>query len=486
MNKSINIGWAQTDITPNRPIYVIGQLYSRISSYVHDPLTATCLVLENGDEQMVLVSCDIAAVPTNHIQPILNRLDIPGLDKSHVVFNAIHTHNSSMFSRNTTLETYFKSVLGDLCPDVEEPEDILKDEELAEFFRQKIADLITDAWNNRIPGGVSLAHDYAAVAFNRRPQFMVNGKRESRMYGTCSDSNFAGPEGASDHSADMLYTWDLNNNLTGAMVCIPCPSQVYELHNFLSADYWGEARAAIREELGNIYILPVCGAAGDQNPLDLVRISKTNKKELKVWNAQQTAVFRNFDMLQECRDIGARISDAVVRGYRKARNYIETRPEFRTNVFEMDVALRTVDKADVDAAQARIDAVKARYAPGEKMSEGDMILCFEDIGYINRWKLQQTTTRFSFPVFVFRISRAVFATNPFELYVDYSFRMKARCKAEQAFIIQLSSNNDGGYLPTQAAVDGGGYGSKPVNTKVGPDGGEELVEKTLEAMDRLF
>ena len=45
MNERIQIGWAQTDITPDRPVYVIGQLYSRISSYVHDPLTATCLVL---------------------------------------------------------------------------------------------------------------------------------------------------------------------------------------------------------------------------------------------------------------------------------------------------------------------------------------------------------------------------------------------------------------------------------------------------------
>jgi hypothetical protein len=35
-------------------------------------------------------------------------------------------------------------------------------------------------------------------------------------------------------------------------------------------------------------------------------------------------------------------------------------------------------------------------------------------------------------------------------------------------------------------VDGGGYGSKPVSTSVGPAGGDELVEKTLAAMDSLF
>ena len=486
MNKQINIGWAQTDITPDRPIYVIGQLYSRISSYVHDPITATCLVLENGDEQMTMISCDMGGVPTMHLDNILSRVNVPELDKKRVVFSATHTHNSTYFGPNTTLEVYFKSVLGDLCPEMEEPENILKDEELGEFFIERMVALIEDAWASRVPGAVSTASDYAVVAFNRRPQFLVNGKRESKMYGTCSEPNFLGYEGGVDHSADMLYTWDLNGNLTGAAVCIPCPSQVYELHDFISADYWGEARSCIREQLGNIYILPLCGAAGDQNPLDLTRISKDNAKELKVWNAQETAVFRNIDMLQECKDIGERICEAVVRGYRKAKNYAENRPVFKTTTFEMDVALRTVSKEDTEAAQARIDAVKAKYTPGEKMSEPEMIRCFEDIGYLNRWKLQQKTTRFAFPIFVFRVGKAVFATNPFELYVDYSLRMKARCKAKQAFIIQLSSNSKGGYLPTQIAVDGGSYGSKPVSTTVGPEGGDELVEKTLVAMDSLF
>lgn len=152
MEKNIRIGWAQTDITPDRPIYVIGQLYSRISSYVHDPLTATCLVLENGQEQMILVSADMPGVPSMHISRILERLDAPGLDRSRVVFSAIHTHNSTMFTKNTTYEVYFKSVLGDLCPEMEEPDDILKDEELEEFFIGKMVDLIEEAWAARRAG----------------------------------------------------------------------------------------------------------------------------------------------------------------------------------------------------------------------------------------------------------------------------------------------------------------------------------------------
>ena len=133
--------------------------------------------------------------------------------------------------------------------------------------------LIEEAWAARRPGGVALAHEYAAVAFNRRPQFLVNGKRESKMYGDCSEPNFLGYEGPSDHSADMLYTFDEQRQLTGALVCIPCPSQVYELHRFISADYWGEVRTQLRAELGNIYVLPLCGAALRAESVDVKCVS---------------------------------------------------------------------------------------------------------------------------------------------------------------------------------------------------------------------
>jgi len=488
MDKQLNIGWAQTDITPDRPVYVIGQLYARISQYVHDPLTATCLVLENDADQITLVSADISGAPVVHIPAILDRLSIKGLDKSRVCFNATHTHNSTLFSANTTRVTYFEKRLGEeLCPVYEEPTDILKDDELAEFFIDKMVALITSAWAARAPGGISLAQDYAAVAHNRRPQFFrQDGTRESRMYGACSAENFAGFEGTSDHSADMLYTWNQNNDLTGVAVCIPCPSQVYELHDFLSADYWGNARSHIRESLGNVFVLPMCGPAGDQNPLDLIRLSKTNEETLRIWNAQERAVFRNFDMFEECDGIGQRVAEAVTRGYRRARNNIQTSPAFRSERFEMSVPLRRVSDTDYLEAKKRVDEEKAKHSPENRFTEAETIRLFEPLGVINRWERQQSASTLSFPVFVFRIGKAAFATNPFELYCEYGFRIKACCKATQTILIQLSSNANLNYLPTQAAVDGGSYGSKPVSTQAGPEGGNALVKKTIEAINKLF
>ena len=111
------------------------------------------------------------------------------------------------------------------------------------------------------------------------------------MYGVCSDNNFKRFEGSSDHTADMLYTWDLSGNLTGIMVNIPCPSQVFELHSLISADFWASARKLFVNvsEMSTFY--HYAGAAGDQCPLDLVRISKTNVKTLQAHAAQAGEVF---------------------------------------------------------------------------------------------------------------------------------------------------------------------------------------------------
>ena len=43
--RTLLIGWAQTSITPTRPLLMEGQMYMRYSQYVHDPLTATALAL---------------------------------------------------------------------------------------------------------------------------------------------------------------------------------------------------------------------------------------------------------------------------------------------------------------------------------------------------------------------------------------------------------------------------------------------------------
>ena len=88
------------------------------------------------------------------------------------------------------------------------------------------------------------------------------------------------------------------------------------------------------------------------------------------------------------------------------------------------------------------------------------------------------------PAISFRLQNSVFATNPFELFTEYGLRIRARSKIEQVFVVQLC-DDAGVYLPTQAALDGGSYSSKPATTLLGPDQGDILVEKTLEVIESL-
>jgi len=487
-NKPIRIGWASCSITPDRPIFLAGQMYYRVSRYVHDPITSTALVLDNGDTHTILISNDMVGTTEALTARIRAQLDgFDGIDGSHVSVSATHTHNSCRYTPGM-LRNEFEPLFGaDKCQLMEVPDDILEGEEAVEFYLSRVIPMVKDAWHNRKPGGIAYAEDYAAVAFNRRPVFgLGGGGEESRMYGACSEKNFLRFEGPSDHTIDMLYTFDADRNLTGVLVDVPCPSQVFELHYFITADYWNYARNSLRERMGDhLYVLPLCGAAGDQNPLDLIRLSKTNVQALKEWNAQVGEVFRNFDMAEEAADIGGRITDSVARGFKKARNRIQTRPAFLHEHFDMELPIRLVSEEDYSESKRAIQEFGKKFSAEHRMESADQVAMFNDIGVVERWELQQKTRVYRFSVNLTRIGDVAIITNPFELFSEYGMRIRAKCKAAQVFNAQLS-NGSGDYLPTVAAVRGGSYSAKPASTKIGPEGGDRLAEVYIERIDKLF
>ena len=84
---------------------------------------------------------------------------------------------------------------------------------------------------------------------------------------------------------------------------------------------------------------------------------------------------------------------------------------------------------------------------------------------------------------VIRLGDIAIATNPFELYLDYGIRIKARSPAMLTLLVQLSCQNCG-YLPTEKGVKGGGYSADKF--VVGPKGGQVLVEETVKQLNGLW
>jgi len=84
---------------------------------------------------------------------------------------------------------------------------------------------------------------------------------------------------------------------------------------------------------------------------------------------------------------------------------------------------------------------------------------------------------------VLRLGDVAIATDPFELYVEYAARIEARSRAPLMMLVQLSSGYSG-YLPTERAVQGGGYSADKI--KVGPVGGKVLVDETVKRINELW
>ena len=479
------IGWSHCSMTPDVPVLMEGQMYPRVSKYVHDPITATALVLDHKQQQAIFVSLDMTEVPLHAMQPLKEclRKDIP-FEK--ISFHVTHTHNSTSFYDDFLREDNKRVYDEQILPPFDAPDHMLFGEAGQKFLVEKLSSLIASAWDSRKPGGISYAHDYAAVAFNRRPRFRRSHGDETVMYGDCAQEEFLGFESGTDTSVELLYTWDETGELTGVVCNVPCPAQVHELHSYLTSDYWAPTRQKIGEKLGkNIYVLPMCGAAGDLAPIDLVHISKTNGEELRLWGGQTCEVFRNFDMDKLCDDIGDRISEAALRGYRTAKNNIDYAPVFFHEIMEMSLPIRQVSEEDYRQASEEVRLIHEKFSKDHPMTMEDLVKAFEPQGVVLRYRQQQKDAYYRFRCHIIRLGNVAIATNPFELYHAFAQRIKARAMAEQVFVVQLA-NGLGGYLPTQAAVDGGSYSSKPASTICGPDGGDALVKKTLDVLDQLW
>ncbi len=115
----------------------------------------------------------------------------------------------------------------------------------------------------------------------------------------------------------------------------------------------------------------------------------------------------------------------------------------------------------------------------------DFVLLENQLAVISRFEVQQRTVSYPVELHAIRVADSAFVFNPFELYVDFGHAIRARSPASKTFVVQLACDA-GGYLPTNRAVDAGGYGALVINGNVGPDGGTQLIEASLEEIERLW
>jgi hypothetical protein len=461
---------------------------------VADPITATALVIESVHEgkpagMVVLVSCDLLYIVDSlrdRVRELVKR-SLPEVDPNSVVLNATHTHNSA----ETYTDPGLGKKLGGLGLDVPEAWSawgidlgVMSPSEYTELAATRIAESISQAWNRRKRGGVSFGLGHAVVGHNRLTSY-CDGR--SAMYGSTERADFSHVEGYEDHSVNLLYTWDADGKLTGVVVNLACPSQV-GAGSRISADFWHETRNELRGRLGQgLFVLPQCSAAGDQSPSVLVD-TKAEARMQRLTGRSQRA------------EIAVRIADAVISVLPVAEETIDFDPVFARRVEQVEILWRQLTEADIKPVQERFEGLLTQYRAMREKFEAQPELkqqpgWFNDItgvfwnlrrasNVLDRFELQKAKPTMPVEVQVIRLGDMAIATNRFELYVDYGARIKARSKAAQTFVVQLAGQAS--YLPTKRSIAGGAYGAIPESTLVGPEGGRELVDRTVELIESLW
>jgi hypothetical protein len=452
-------GTATADITPDEPVPLTGYRTVRVSKGIHSRCTANVLAIEarEGDrvvDQAIMVSCDLCVIRPGIQAGLCERLDgrVPGFDMNKLFLAATHTHSAPVLLQNR-YQSY---------GDAMQPKDYV------DFMYFRVADAVVSAWENRSAGAVAWGLGHAVVGCNRRSVFSDGS---AAMYGDTNTPRFRNVEGYEDHAVDILFFYDQQKQLKATAITLACPAQSVR-GSSLSADFWHEVRVRLRQRHGDdLCVLGFCAPAGDQAPHLL-------------YGKQNDERMNKLRGLTRTQELGRRIANAFDDVAQLVASDIRTDVPFVHRVERFDVPGRKVTDAEYARAKGLHDTLAAK----EKLVGPD---------YWNMNFYKQTVDRYDaqqkadplYPVqmHVLRLGDLALATNPFELFLDYGVQIQSRSRAEQTFLIQLASPLDFGYyVPTPKALKGGGYSAIVEQSLVGPEGGQALVERTVDAINGLW
>ena len=502
--KQVQIGWATRDVSTDKPIVINGQAHLRVSRGVIDPVTTTALVLDDGEDCVIFVSLDMVSFRSQLLNELREKVRAlcPEIPAEKIIANVTHAHTGP--SHYTEAFNFTASDRPeDRCPVHME---IASSDEYRTWLSTTMAEMIAEAWNGRKPGGIAYGYGYAVVGHSRRvcyfddvskrsaanatDTFAVNG--HAVMYGNTNDDNFSHYEAGADHFINLLYTFDAAGKLSGAIINVPCPSQNSEHEWKLTADYWHDVRQAIRAQYGDIFLLPQCAAAGDLSP----RILPYKQAQDRRFRLKYGDFYAENGVERAARkDIAERIAAAFGEVLDWAQKDIRTAVPIRHKVSTVQLSRRMITDEEYQQAKEGLAAAQAQAFvetddPVQDLITNSCIISNRKRFYtvLRSYEEQAHTKTHPMELHVLRVGDIAFATNRFELYMDFQHRMQARSPFEQTFIVQLCAqptDNGGGYLCTQRAEEGRGYSAIIYSTTVSPEGGQELVNETLRQLNEL-
>ena len=490
----LKIGWATADASTDKPVHLQGLNRRRSSQGLRDPITITALVIDNGEDFVVFNAWDTSCVFGTMAKRVRAGVaqKLPGFPVEKIIFNAIHTHTGPSTG-----------------PGYDEPVDI----EYRNMFIDKAVDTIVRAWNDRKPGKIAYGYDFAVTCFSRRPVYMDDLRKRpakdggpqtpglspdvhARLHGNSNDPYFSHMEAAPDPFVNFLFTYDMNDKLTGMIFNIAFPSQVSIRDMKLGSDCWSDIRRELKKEFGDIYLLPQCAAAGDLTyQMPYYYKARERKHELRFGRKEafpgefervrcteqmMAALHRTLPWAGKelYADLPLRHINTVLH-LKRFQATEEQIAEAKENLVKLQELKKHLDGLDPEKREKKLKNIQR--------AEGQ---CKRVIAMNDKVREKPTT---AMEFHVLRIGEVAFVSERYELYTDFGQRIQARSPFTQTFTIQLSAGLPdlpgfvGAYLPTARSLPNGGYQSHPINNynSPSPEGGQQMVDEAVRLLYEL-
>lgn len=450
-------GASMNDITPYLGGGIVGNFgVPPAAEYVHDPLYARVLVLDDGTTKLVFVVLDNIGASKDvydHAKQLIS--ERTGISPEHVMTASTHTHSAISAGGTGTKRRGWNK---------DEPLDGYQ-----QFIAQRVADGVDIALQNLEPALIGWGTvDVPQHVFNRRwrmrePVINPFGQMEAvRFNPGVLNPDAIEPVGPTDPEVTFISVQATNGRPIALLAN-------YSLHyvggiprNHISADYFGvfsdriqELLNADRQDIPFVGIMSN-GTSGDINNINVMAPPENNAPYLKM------------------KKVAKDVAQAVYRVYQTTTHVPWVKLQARQKSLSLDV--RQVDKQLlelVDKINSLPEGSKPIHHPLEKEYAKRVLQ------HANEWPKQLVID-----LQAFRLGDIGVTAIPFETFAETGLELKSKTPLKHTFNISFA-NGTFGYLPTPQQHDLGGYETWMTTSRVEKNASVKIVDTLMELLNTM-
>lgn len=418
----LEVGTAQTVITPILNSPMAGYYFDRMAEGVHDDLMAKAILFSRGDESVGLVACDLINLPGAVVDRAKSLIaERNGIPRENVIISATHAHTGPRHGP-----------------------------EYDDWLVEKIADAVHMAASNAAPAQLAFGvGEEDRLPYHRR-FWMKDGSLQTNPGKLNPD--IVRPAGGIDPAVPVLTVTQPDGSPLAVMVN-------YALHldttggTLISADFPQVVASVLARTMNpEMITLHTTGACGNINH----------------WDVQSEDPQRSF---AEAERIGTILAGEVL----KVTKMSEPVAVDRLAGAMQDVDLPLKSFTEEELAKAR-EIVKVPNPP-------DVDFVLERVWALRALEVaKREGTTITAPVQAICVGDMALVAVPCELFYELGLDIKRQSPFAHTVVVTLANGNIG-YVPRKEDYDNGGY--EVVSSRLAPGGGETLVQAALDVLEQL-